>query len=184
MTKKLLEIAADIVQVQASSGQMSAEQVETALIKTFTTLQRMQRAEEEGTALDLLKALDDRAAEERAPVKTDPKESIQEDKVICLECGAAMKQLTAKHLLAHGLTIREYKQKWGFPLKQSLSARALSKARSKAAKRRGLPENLVKYRERRKLMKNGESLMDASPQGVPAEEPVPVGANKKSGPNS
>jgi hypothetical protein len=95
-----------------------------------------------------------------------------------------MKQLTAKHLSAHGLTIREYKQKWGFPLKQSLSARSLSKARSKAAKRRGLPENLVKYRESRKLMKGGESLMDVLPEGVPAEEPVPVGTNKKSGPNS
>lgn len=62
---------------------------------------------------------------------------------------------------------RDYKKKWGFPLKQSLSARSLSRARSRAAKKRGLPENLVKFQEERKL-KKGQS-------GVPAagrpEEP-------------
>ena len=50
--KKLLDIAAEIVQAQASVGQMSAEQIEQSLIKTFSTLQRMQRAEEKGIFLD------------------------------------------------------------------------------------------------------------------------------------
>ncbi len=160
MTKKLLEIAADIVQVQASSGQMSAEQVEMALIKTFTTLQRMQKAEEEGTALESVKMADESVEQEQTAEKIHPKESIQDDRVICLECGATMKQLTAKHLGSHDLTIREYKQKWGFPLKQSLSAKSLSKARSKAAKKRGLPENLVKYREERKMKKLTSTFSD------------------------
>ena len=50
--KKLLDIAAEIVQAQASVGQMSAEQIEQSLIKTFSTLQKMQRAEEKGIFLD------------------------------------------------------------------------------------------------------------------------------------
>jgi len=153
MSKKLLEIAAEIVQAQSSVNPMPFDQIENALIKTFSTLQKMLKAEQEGKALDLLMPGADASMAEKAPEKVDPKDSIQEDKVVCLECAAQMKQLTAKHLSSHGLSIREYKQKWGFPLKQSLSAKSLSKARSKAAKKRGLPENLLRYREEKRLQK-------------------------------
>jgi predicted transcriptional regulator len=150
--KKLLDIAAEIVQAQASVGQMSAEQIEQSLIKTFSTLQRMQRAEEKGLFLD--SGVSEEAGVEEAPVaKKEPRESIQDDRIVCLECGTEMRQLTTKHLSSHDLTPREYKQKWGFSLKQPLSAKSLTKARSKAAKKRGLPENLVKFLEERKRKK-------------------------------
>jgi predicted transcriptional regulator len=159
MTKKLLEIAAEIVQAQTSVSHMSPDQIELALIKTFSTLQRMQRAEDEGVPFESIRPSEEASAEGKAPEKLDPKESIQEDRVVCLECGTKMKQLTGKHLSSHGLSMREYKQKWGFPLKQSLSARSLSKARSRAAKKRGLPENLVRYQEERKRRKGGEAAV-------------------------
>jgi len=150
--KKLLDIAAEIVQAQASVRQMSAEQIEQSLIKTFSTLQRMQRAEEKGLFLDS-GAAEEVRAEEAEVAKKEPRESIQDDKIVCLECGTEMRQLTTKHLSAHDLTPREYKQRWGFSLKQPLSAKSLTKARSKAAKKRGLPENLVKFLEERKRKK-------------------------------
>ncbi len=150
--KKLLDIAAEIVQTQASVGQMSAEQIEQSLIKTFSTLQRMQRAEEKGVLLDRGIA-EEEAAEEIQSAKKEPRESIQDDRIVCLECGTEMRQLTTKHLSSHNLTPREYKRKWGFSLKQPLSAKSLTKARSKAAKKRGLPENLVKFLEQRKQNK-------------------------------
>lgn len=150
--RKLLDIAAEIVQAQASVAQMSAEQIEQSLITTFSTLQKMQRAEEKGIMLDK-GAGEELAAEEAPPVKKEPRESIQDDKIICLECGTEMRQLTTKHLSSHGLTPRDYKKKWGFSLKQPLSAKSLTKARSKAAKKRGLPENLVKFLEERKQKK-------------------------------
>ncbi len=113
--KKLLDIAAEIVQAQASVGQMSAEQIEQSLIKTFSTLQRMQRAEEKGLFLD--SGVSEEAGVEEAPVaKKEPRESIQDDRIVCLECGTEMRQLTTKHLSSHDLTPREYKQKWGFSL--------------------------------------------------------------------
>ncbi len=157
MNRKLLEIAAEIVHSQSSANRMSPDEIEIALTRTFATLQKMQRAEEEGV---LLTDADEAVVEEKAPEKIDPKQSIKEDKVICLECGAEMKQLTVKHLSSHNLDPREYKKKWGFPLKQSLSAKVLSKARSKAAKRRGLPENLKKYIEERRHSK--AEMMDTS----------------------
>jgi predicted transcriptional regulator len=80
----------------------------------------------------------------------DPAKSIQKDKVICLECGAEFRQLTANHLRVHGLTPREYKKKWGFPLKQSLAAKSLTASRSKAAKNRGLPQKLQEYIDSRR----------------------------------
>jgi predicted transcriptional regulator len=80
----------------------------------------------------------------------DPKSSIQEDRVICLECGSQFRQLTANHLKSHGLTPREYKKKWGFRLKDSLAAKSLTRARSEAAKERGIPDKLREFLESRK----------------------------------
>ncbi|MGA2402308.1 MAG: MucR family transcriptional regulator [Syntrophobacteraceae bacterium] len=163
--KKLLDIAAEIVQAQASVGQMSAEQIEQSLIKTFSTLQRMQRAEEKGILLDR-GAAEEAGAEEAQAAKKEPRDSIQDDKIVCLECGTEMRQLTTKHLSSHDLTPRDYKKKWGFSLKQPLSAKSLTKARSKAAKKRGLPENLVKFLEERKQRKAEATAAS----GLPAEQ--------------
>ncbi|MGA3118606.1 MAG: MucR family transcriptional regulator [Syntrophobacteraceae bacterium] len=66
-----------------------------------------------------------------------PKNSIQNDKVICLECGAEMRQLTHKHLVFHGMSPKEYRKKYGFTMRTPLSAKSLTKARSKARKREG-----------------------------------------------
>ena len=163
--KKLLDIAAEIVHAQASVGQMSADQIEQALLKTFATLQRMQRAEEKGLLIEGFAVAEELPSEEAAPLKKDPKASIQDDRIVCLECGTEMRQLTTKHLSSHALTPREYKKKWGFSLKQPLSAKSLTKARSKAAKKRGLPENLVKFLEQRKA-KKAQSLAEGQAAGA------------------
>lgn len=165
MTRKLFEIASDIVQAQASLGQMAPDDIQVALTKTFITLQKMKRAEEEGVALEQAKPVEEVQPEEKPTGKIKPSDSIQNDKIICLECRAEFRQLTAKHLLSHDLSPREYKRKYGFAMRTPLSARSLTKARSKAAKKRGLPENLVKYREEQKRRKAEEILAKT----VPAE---------------
>lgn len=149
MARRLLEIAAAIVKAQASVGKISPEEIEQTLVKTFLVLQRMQNAEQNGILLDGSEG-DAELALEKQPEASDPRDSIRETKIICLECGIEMKQLTKKHLGSHGLSPRDYKKKWGFPMRQSLSAKSLSRARSRAAKKRGLPENLVKFQEERK----------------------------------
>jgi len=169
MTRKLLEIAADIVEAQAAVAQMTADQIELALLKTFRALQKMQKAEEEGVLLDQTKVTEELSAKEKLPEKMEPKDSIQEDKIICMECGAEMRQLTTKHLGSHGLDPREYKKRWGFSLKQPLSAKSLTRARSNAAKKRGLPEALVRFQAERKLKKS-QSSSEESPPGEGAPE--------------
>jgi len=150
MARRLLEIAAAIVTAQASVGKISPEEIERTLMSTFLVLQKMQKAEQENIPLETAEEAAAAAEVVRQQELVDPKESISENKVVCLECGIEMKQLTRKHLDAHGLTPREYKLKYGFPMRQSLSAKSLSRARSRAAKKRGLPENLVKFQEERK----------------------------------
>jgi hypothetical protein len=50
--------------------------------------------------------------------------------------------------------------KWGFPMAQPLAARSLTKAGSKAAKKRGLPVKLQAYLATRKKMK--ESAVEST----------------------
>ena len=164
MSKKLLEIAAEIVQNQVSNNPMNSEEIVSSLKFVFSALQSMQKSEVDGTLLEG-KGGEEGALGDKGQDKPDAKSSVQDDKIICLECGAEMRQLTAKHLGAHSLTPREYKQKYGFPLKQPLSAKSLTKARSKAAKKRGLPENRMKYHEMRKQRKAAPAEM-----GLPADE--------------
>jgi predicted transcriptional regulator len=184
MTRKLYEIAADIIEAQASFTQMSPGSLEESLSTVFVTLQRMKLAEDGGFLLDAGKPPEEPVQEVAENI--DPKKSIQEDKVICLECQAEMKQLTAKHLGSHGLTIREYKKKYGFPQRQSLSAKSLSKARSKAAKKRGLPEKLVQFQAQRKqdkmeaAMKEGAGASNAPMDKPKTKAPAKRGRKKKS----
>ena len=170
MPKKLLEIAADIIQAQASVGQMTTDEIAAGLAKTFATLQRMQKCEDEGALMEVASAGDLAASEEQVPEAIKAQDSIQNDKIVCLECGMEFRQLTAKHLISHGLTPREYKQRYGFALKTPLSAKSLTKARSRAAKKRGLPESLVRYQtERRRIRDEMPPPEGALPEIAPSE---------------
>lgn len=171
MSRKLVEIAADIVQAQVATRQMSSDEIATSLKQVFNTLAGIQKFEAEGVAGEAKEG--DEALESKAE-KADPKNSIQNDKVVCLECGAEMRQLTTKHLSSHGLTPREYKSKWGLSMKQPLSAKSLTKARSRAAKKRGLPENLVKYIESKKLARAEAAAQTGAEGALEAPETKPL----------
>lgn len=156
MQKKLIEIASEIVQTQVSLTPMTASEIASSLRQVFTALQELQKAETTMSELapqpSTAEISDQDLFPEEKPALT-PENSILNDKVICLECGAEMKQLTQKHLVVHGMDQKEYKKKYGFPMKTPLAAKSLTKARSKAAKKRGLPENLQKFIEARRQAK-------------------------------
>ena len=146
MGKKLLELAVEIVHAQASISKMTAEEIEKALVRAYNALQKMSLAEEE-QGFTLAGGRDSSLLSLRCG---DPHSSIEQDKVTCMECKAEFRQLTANHLRIHHLTPREYKKKWGFPLKQPLSARMLTRLRSRSAKKRGLPEKLRIYLDQKR----------------------------------
>jgi predicted transcriptional regulator len=107
-----------------------------------------------------------------------PANSIQNDKVICLECGAEMRQLTSKHLVSHGMSQKEYRKKYGFTMATPLAAKSLTKARSKAAKKRGLPEKLKQAIEARRLAK-AKTSKPAITEKVTAGKPKRTRIRKK-----
>ena len=167
MPKKLIEIASEIVQTQVSKTSMTATDIESSLRQVFGTLCEMQKAEAGGIELAPT------AAEELAATKLTPQDSIQNDKVICLECGEEMKQLTVRHLSSHGMSQKEYRKKYGFTMRTPLAAKSLTKARSKAAKKRGLPEKLQEYIDGRRQSKAGTSK-PAATETVTAAKPKPI----------
>jgi predicted transcriptional regulator len=79
-----------------------------------------------------------------------PQDSIQRNRVICLECHKEFKLLSNRHLSQHNLTSRAYKLKYGLPLRQALSAKALTLTRRKIAKEKGLGAKLVAHRRQQK----------------------------------
>ena len=156
---------------------MSARQIRLSLIETFSTLQRMLRAEERGLFLDSGSTWEVRTQDVQK-ANNEPRQSIYDDKVVCLECGVEMRQLTTKHLSLHNITLREYKQKWGFALKQPLSAKRVTRARSLAAKNRGLPANLVRYLEQRKQKKVDSETASQDPAQKKQGDPTVKGRAK------
>jgi predicted transcriptional regulator len=177
MSKKLTEIASEIVQAQVSLSSMSASEISSSLREVFRTLQDLQKAELGELDINLTESAQGMVLEE-SPKQITPENSIQENKIICLECGAEMKQLTQKHLAAHGMNSKEYRKKYGFTMRTPLAAKSLTKARSKAARKRGLPENLQKYTEARRQEKATASTK-AVPAPVTASKPKRTRIRKK-----
>jgi predicted transcriptional regulator len=146
MPKKLIEIASEIVQTQVSKTSMTAADIASSLRQVFSTLHELQKAECGEIELPKMQ-------ESPQPQALTPQDSIQNDKVICLECEAEMRQLTVRHLSSHGMSQKEYRKKYGFTMRTPLAAKSLTKGRSKAAKKRGLPEKLIQYHEARRQAK-------------------------------
>ena len=139
MAKSLVEMAAEIIQSQVSSKQMSLDEIKLALSDTFQTLKSLQDVETTGVEVE---------PEGTGPI-LDPKKYIQKNKIICMECGQEFKMLSPKHLKSHGLDSKSYRKKYGFPARQPLCSKTLSEKRSMSGKERGLPDNLRKYIESR-----------------------------------
>lgn len=176
MSRKLIEIASEIIQTQVSLTPMSAQEIITSLRQVFGTLQELQKAET--GQLEIPESQEVAVLEGKALESMSPRDSIQENRVICLECGAEMRQLTVKHLSSHDMNLKEYKKKYGFTMKTPLSAKSLTKARSKAAKKRGLPENLKKAIEARK-QKQDEISPQAVLEPVTSEKAIHTRLRKK-----
>lgn len=80
---------------------------------------------------EVAKSLDDVMAPEKAkPVPImNPRSSIGETYVTCLECGKRFRMMSARHLKKHGLTAKEYKAKWGLKKDVALAAKSLVRMR-------------------------------------------------------
>jgi predicted transcriptional regulator len=78
------------------------------------------------------------ATEEPQKPAVNPKRSVQDEYIICLEDGKKFKSLK-RHLTTHfGLTPEQYRTKWNLPADYPMVAPAYAAARSQLAKNMGL----------------------------------------------
>jgi predicted transcriptional regulator len=151
-----------------------------SLRQVFSTPPELQKAETAGIGVEFTQPAA-RATQEGPPEAKPaltPQNSIQDDKVICLECGAEMRQLTSKHLVSHGMDQKQYKKKYGFSVKTPLAAKSLIKARSQAAKKQGLPEKRKQYLEAKRQEK-AKASTETAIETVTAGKPKRTRVRKK-----
>ena len=113
-----LKEALDLTKAQASVRTMTEEEMMQMITKLASKLQSMSVGEE--TA---------QAPVEEVSVTIDPKKSIKEKSITCLECGKVMKVITKKHLALHGLDAVSYREKYGLKKGTPLSCKELARAR-------------------------------------------------------
>eukprot|EP01029_Cantina_marsupialis_P022200 TRINITY_DN540_c0_g1_i1.p1 TRINITY_DN540_c0_g1~~TRINITY_DN540_c0_g1_i1.p1 ORF type:complete len:133 (-),score=20.35 TRINITY_DN540_c0_g1_i1:15-413(-) len=124
-----LKEALEIVKAQASVRTMTEEEI-TSMVKTLASGIRIISEE-------------DALAEETQEAAVDPKKSIKEKTVTCLECGKTFKILTKRHLALHDLDAISYREKWGLKKNTPLVCKALQRERRKKM-------NTMKLWERRR----------------------------------
>lgn len=124
-----LKEALEIVKAQASVRTMTEEEI-TSMVKTLASGIRVISEQ-------------DALAEETQEAAVDPKKSIKEKTVTCLECGKTFKILTKRHLALHDLDAISYREKWGLKKNTPLVCKALQRERRKKM-------NTMKLWERRR----------------------------------
>jgi MucR family transcriptional regulator, transcriptional regulator of exopolysaccharide biosynthesis len=84
-----------------------------------------------------------------APVQEPPRpavpirRSVQQDYVVCLECGFRARTLRRHLRLQHGLSVDEYRARWNLQSNHPVTAPAYSQRRSELAKELGLGRQRV-----------------------------------------
>jgi hypothetical protein len=73
-----------------------------------------------------------------AILRADPRQAVEEDRIRCLVCAGAFRQLTNTHLRAHGLSAAEYKARFGYNRGRPLMCRALARMYADRARKVGL----------------------------------------------
>ena len=122
MTEPIVAMAKDLVMALIQENLLAPEDMQKELEKTHASLLDL-KAREEGSAR--------RGEQMESPAvqRTDWKKSIKKHSVECMVCGAIFKQLSARHLSTHDLDPRTYRQKFGIPATQPLSAKATTEMR-------------------------------------------------------
>lgn len=163
MDRTLLEMAVELVLSQSEQRLMLGEDLDQLLKQTYRSLKEIQAAESGGggdlgnvetsrEAFEESERVQFRVGDSRSSfvLNIDPMDSIKDDKIICMECGKSLRQLTPMHLEKHNLTASDYRKKYGFRRSQPLAARASTEKRKSIAKQLGTGKRLLMAREAKK----------------------------------
>jgi len=130
----MIKQALEIVKAQAGVRVMTGDEIVSMTKGLAASLANIAAGNEGG------------AGQEQVPA-CDPKTSIKESSVVCLECGKSFKVITGKHLATHGLDKESYLAKWGLPKGTALACKRLARDRRKTMKNMRLWERRGKKAE-------------------------------------
>jgi hypothetical protein len=74
---------------------------------------------------------------------SDPRLAVQEDRIVCLICGAPFRQLTNTHLRSHAIGAAEYRARFGYNRRRALMCRALRRLYMERAVRARLADRIL-----------------------------------------
>jgi predicted transcriptional regulator len=121
----LIELAAEIVSAYVSNNPVSTVDLPNLIGEVHAALGRLQAG---GAA----------APAERPKPAVNPKKSVTDDYIICLEDGKKFKSLK-RHLRTHfDLTPEQYRERWDLAADYPMVARNYAEARSRLAREMGL----------------------------------------------
>ncbi len=123
----LMELTAEVVAAYVSNNSVPASELPTLIAEIHGALGRM------GTTAVAVAPV----AEKQKPA-VNPKKSVNDDYIVCLEDGKRFKSLK-RHIMAHyGLTPEQYREKWDLDANYPMVAPNYAAARSVLARKIGL----------------------------------------------
>lgn len=129
MNQSILEMTKDLVKSQIEHQHLPPEVLQQTLQETYASLLSLKAQEdrlESGYAGYIQES-------QKTPTSVDWKKSITKHAITCLECGQAFKQLSLRHLSQHNMNPRSYREKFGIPRTQPLSAKETTARRREIA---------------------------------------------------
>ena len=136
MATELLKMTAQIVTSHASMNELTSQELINEITSVYNTLLAL--AGEKPVTVETPGEL------EAAPEVSKPKpavpveESIQDDYIVCLECGRKQKVLKRHLGRTHGLGVAAYRTKWSLPSTYPIVAPEYAARRSELARAIGL----------------------------------------------
>jgi predicted transcriptional regulator len=118
------ELTTDIVAAYVRRSQIGADQLPVLISTVHQTLVSLGKPATE-------------ANQERTPA-VPIRRSVHRDYVVCLECGWRAQTLRRHLTTGHGLTVEQYRARWGLPREHPITAPSYSERRSSLAKQLGL----------------------------------------------
>ena len=121
----LIELTADVVSAYVSNNPVPVGELPNLIADVYAALGRVEGAVEQ-------------APTDKQKPAVNPKKSIHDDYLICLEDGKKFKSLK-RHMMTHyGMTPDQYREKWGLDPNYPMVAPNYARARSDLAKKMGL----------------------------------------------
>ncbi len=136
MSETLITLTSDIVAAHVSNNNVDVDDVPSLITKVHAAL----------ASLDNGGAAEEEIPEPAVSIRASQKK----DHLVCLDCGKKMKMLKRHLMTEHGLTIDEYRQRWGLSADYPMVAPDYAETRRDLAKKIGLGRKPGQKRGRKK----------------------------------